>query len=59
MLSGIGYREDTDKIWIMQIEHSTLSDDRTQCDLHKIFPGAHETNNDALKAEGGTQKSVC
>ena len=24
---------------------------------HKIFPGAHETSNDALKAEGSTQKS--
>ena len=23
---------------------------------HKIFPGAHETSNDALKAEGWTQK---
>ena len=32
------------------------SDDRTRCDPHKIFPGAHETSNDALKAEGSTQK---
>ena len=26
--------------------------------VHKIFPGAHETNNDALKAEGSTQKTM-
>ena len=24
---------------------------------HKIFTGAHKTSNDALKAEGGTQKN--
>jgi len=24
---------------------------------HKIFPGAHKTSNDTLKAEGWTQKT--
>ena len=35
------------------------SDDRMRCDcVPKYLPGAHETSNDTLKAEGSTQKSI-
>ena len=44
-------------IWIMRIEHSTLVMIARGVTAHKIFPRAHETSNDALKAEGRTQKA--
>ena len=37
-------------------EHSTLVMIARRVTENKIFPGAHETNNDTLKAEGWTKK---
>ena len=42
----------------MCIEHSTLVMITRGVTMHKIFPGAHKTSNDTLKAEGGTFKSI-
>ena len=42
----------------MCIEHSTLVMITCGATVHKIFPGAHETSDDTLKAEGWTQENV-